>query len=358
MRSALRSLVSISCLALSATVASSALAQADVDRAAARQLGEDGQKALTALDFKTAEADFARADKLVHAPTLLLGLARALAGQGKLLEAQEAYKRIVREGVAPGSPPVFQKAVEDAYKEVGDVSPKIGAVTITVKTAGGEPQPASLQITWDGQPVNAATLGIRRPSNPGAHTLHATADGYKALDMKINVPVGGGADAPLTLALDPNAPPPSPATTSTPPAASTPASTTGTAPSTTPGPDQTSAGGGPGIWPWVALGVGGAGLVAGGVTGFMAMSKHSDLVSACGGKPCPPSKQSDVDSYNTLGLVSTVGFIVGGVGAAAGVALLVLQPNLVSAPAAPTTGSGLRVMPLVGLGTVGAVGTF
>jgi hypothetical protein len=356
MRSALRSIASVSCFALGATVASSALAQADVDRAAARQLGEDGQKALTALDFKTAEADFARADKLVHAPTLLLGLARALAGQGKLLEAQEAYKRIVREGVAPGSPAVFQKAVDDATKEVADVSPKIGAVTITVKTAGGEAQPSSLQITWDGAPVNAATLGIRRPSNPGSHSLHAEADGYKSVDLKINVPVGGAADAPLTLGKDPNAPAPATVPAATPatmPGASAP-------PSTAPAPDQaTATGGGPGIWPWVALGVGGAGLIAGGVTGFMAMSKHSDLVSACNNGPCPPSKQSDVDSYNTLGLVSTVGFIVGGVGAAAGVALLVLQPNLVSSsPPAPTTGSGVRVVPVVGLGTVGAVVTF
>ncbi|MGH7298628.1 MAG: hypothetical protein ACRELB_27050, partial [Polyangiaceae bacterium] len=84
--------------------------QADVDRATARQLGEAGEQALSAKDYKTAEDDFRRADSLVHAPTLMLGLARALAGEGKLVEAQEAYRRIVREGVAPGSPRVFRKA--------------------------------------------------------------------------------------------------------------------------------------------------------------------------------------------------------------------------------------------------------
>ena len=129
MRALPRVLSVATCLALGVTCASLAQAQSDVDRATARTLGQDGQKALDAKDFKTAEDDFRRADSLVHAPTLLLGLARALAAEGKFVDAQETYKRIVREGVAPGAPAVFQKAVEDAGKEVVDVSPHIGGVT-------------------------------------------------------------------------------------------------------------------------------------------------------------------------------------------------------------------------------------
>ena len=56
-----------------------------------------------------------------------------------------------------------------------------------------------------------------------------------------------------------------------------------------------------------------------------------------------------------MGLVSTVGFIVAGVGAAAGVTLLLLPGKSDSAP--PAAG-GVHVEPVIGLGTVGAVGTF
>src|ERR1035441_2491334 len=97
-------------LALVLATPAAALAQSDTDRATARQLGKDGEQALDAKDFKRAEDDFRRADGLIHAPTLVLGLARALAGEGKLVEAQEAYQRIIRDGVAPGAPDAFKRA--------------------------------------------------------------------------------------------------------------------------------------------------------------------------------------------------------------------------------------------------------
>src|SRR5277367_5346205 len=86
-------------LSLGVSAAPRALAQSDADRATARSLGQDGQSALENKDYATAEDRFRRADKMVHAPTLMLGLARSLSGEGKYVEAQEAYNRIVREGL-------------------------------------------------------------------------------------------------------------------------------------------------------------------------------------------------------------------------------------------------------------------
>src|SRR5258708_34860215 len=88
------------CCTLAASAAP-ALAQSDADRATARTLGQEGEQALESKDYKTAEDRFRRADNLVHAPTLMLGLARALAPQSKYADAQEAYNRIVRAGIAP-----------------------------------------------------------------------------------------------------------------------------------------------------------------------------------------------------------------------------------------------------------------
>jgi hypothetical protein len=339
------------CLLLGVTGASLAHAQSDVDRATARTLGQDGQKALDTRDYKTAEDDFRRADSLVHAPTLLLGLARALAAEGKFVEAQETYKRIVREGVAPGAPAVFQKAVDDAAKEVQDVSPHIGDVTITVKAAGGGPV-AGAQVTMDGAAVSAAALGVKRPADPGSHVVHASAPGFKAADVTVTVTAGGAVDAPLTLEVDPNAAVAGAAGAA--PAGAAPAAGATPAPA---GPGQASAsngGGGHGVWPWVAFGVGGAGLIVGGITGAIAVGDHSSLSSACTGGTCPPGQSSNLSSYHTMGLVSTVGFIVAGVGAAAGVTLLLLPGKSDSAPPA----AGLHVEPAIGLGSVGAIGTF
>jgi hypothetical protein len=142
-----------------------ARAQAFGDRATARQLGRDGEDALAAKDYKKAEDSFRRADRLVHAPTLLLGLARALVGEGKLLEAQEVYNAIVREGAPAGAPAAFTKAVVDAKAEVDAIGPKLGAVTIAVKTSDGASPDglANLKVTIDDAPVGLASLGVKRP---------------------------------------------------------------------------------------------------------------------------------------------------------------------------------------------------
>ncbi len=122
-------------LSIGFSIAPEAHAQSDSDRATARALGQDGQQALDNKDYVTAEDRFRRADKMVHAPTLMLGLARALAAEGKFVEAQESYNRIIREGLPPGAPDAFKHALDEAKKEVDTVAPKVAAVTITVKAA-------------------------------------------------------------------------------------------------------------------------------------------------------------------------------------------------------------------------------
>jgi hypothetical protein len=329
-------------------ITSTALAQSDADRATARQLGQDGEQALAAKDYKRAEDDFRRADSLIHAPTLLLGLARALAGESKYVEAQEAYQRIIREGVAPGAPDAFKKALDAAKTEVQDVGPKIGGVTITVKAAGGGDVP-NAKVTIDDAPVSAAALGVKRVANPGAHVVRASADGFKPATLNVTVPAGGAVDAALTLEKDLSAPA-APVTQPTPADTTSPSSAAPASPEAPPAAPS----GGHSILPWVAFGVGGVGLGLGAVTGILAMGKHSDLSKSCTGGNCGPAQQSDLDSYHTLGTLSTVGFIVAGVGAAAGVTLLLLQPKTSSDAAAAAPSASL----VVGPGSIGAVGRF
>jgi hypothetical protein len=331
-------------VSLGMSSAPQAHAQSDADRATARALGQEGQAALDKRDYPTAEDRFRRADKMFHAPTLLLGLARALAAEGKYVEAQEAYNRIIREGMPAGGGEAFKRAIDDANKEVEGVTPKVGAVTITVKSQAGA-DVADPQVVLDEHPINSASLGVRRAIDPGAHVLRVTATGYKPAEVKFTTLEAGSIDEPVILEQDLSAPPPTAAVPAT-----TPGATAAAVSSTDAGTAQPSSA--RKIAPFIAWGVGGAGLVLGAVTGVVAMSKHSTLKDECGGGTCSsPQAQDDLSSYHTMGTLSTVGFIVAGVGAAAGVVLFVTEPK-----STPTT--GLHVVPTLGLGSIGAHGTF
>jgi hypothetical protein len=354
-----------------------ARAQSDDDRATARALGQEGQQALDNKSWATAEDRFRRADKLVHAPTLEIGLARALAAQAKYVEAQEAYNKIIREGVPPGAPGAFKQALEDAKKEVDAVAPKLGGVVITVKASNGQ-DISDPKVMLDERSVNAASLGVKRAIDPGPHVLRITADGYKAAETKFTVLEGGSATENVTLEKDTSAvaaapaPAPGGATTAAPGGAmsptpgATPTGASATAGAEAPPPAKKS------ILPWVAFGVGGAGLLLGGITGIVALGDHSTLSDKCK-NGCPPDQKGTLDSYHTMGTLSTVGFIVAGLGAAAGVVLLVTQPKdsasgTESAPAPagapgpaappPAPAAGIKVYPVLGLGSAGVFGTF
>ena len=57
------------------------------------------------------------------------------------------------------------------------------------------------------------------------------------------------------------------------------------------------------------------------------MGKHSTLNDNCVDGNCPSSQQDTLDSYHTLGMVSTIGFIAGGVLAATGIVLVLVTPS-------------------------------
>ena len=338
-RRAVGSLSLSACLAIGAavplavmTTSSDAYAQApeasSQDIAQARQLGQQAQAAYDKGDFAESEKLWTAASKLyTQAPTLTLGLARTQAKLNKFVAAQESYNKIVREwGNNPNPPPAFKDAVEAAKNEVGAVSAHVASVTVTVDG------PTNPQVTIDGQPVPAAALGLKRPVDPGSHKVSATADGYKPADTTFSVADGGSAAATLKMEKDPNAvvaggPGPAPGGTAGPGSPSEPGADTGGKGSS----NKTLA--------LVAFGVGGAGLVVGAITGGIALGKSSSLNDACPDKKCPSTSQSDVDSYKTVGTISTIGFIVAGVGGVTGLVLLLTAPKdgAAAASSAPVT---------------------
>jgi hypothetical protein len=72
----------------------------------------------------------------------------------------------------------------------------------------------------------------------------------------------------------------------------------------------------------VSLSIGGAALIASGVTLALALSDKSDLDDGCPDRVCPPSLEDTRTRYQTLRVVSPIALGVGVVGVAVGVVLL------------------------------------
>lgn len=329
------------------------------DIAQARQLGQQAQAAFDAGNFAESEKLWAAARNLYPvAPTLSLGLARTQAKVGKVVAAQENYNKIIREwGSNPSPPPAFAAALEAAKAEVGAVSAKVANVVISVEGAQGP------NVTIDGQPVPLVALGLKRPVDPGTHTVRAEAAGYKTAETTFQVPEGGNAEAKLKLEKSAEAP----VVAAVPATGAQPAGTQpeGQKPADV-SVDTGKGGSSNKTLAVVALGVGGVGVVVGAVTGFLALGKHSDLEGKCPNGVCPSDQQGDVDSYKTLGTISTVGFIVGAVGIGAGVVLWLTAPKETAANKGPryatvpveTKRAAVKVTPYLGLGSAGVSGTF
>jgi len=165
---------------------------------------------------------------------------------------------------------------------------------------------------------------------------------------------GGSQEISVKLEKDPAAA----VATTPPPVATTPIVTTGpTTPPADTGPKKNN------TLAYVALGVGGAGLVVGGVTGFLALGKKGDL-KGCEGTKCPSSQQDTLDSAKSMATISTVGFTVGFVGVGLGVVLLLTgnsnsSARLGESKVAKREPLGhVHVEPWIGTQSAGVSGTF
>ena len=192
-----------------------------------------------------------------------------------------------------------------------------------------------------------ALIGAERPTDPGMHEVSASAQGYLPARASVRLAEGAHEQVTLKLVPDPNAAAAPPPTTAVPPSEPPPSST----PLLPPASASTSSGGGGKTAGYVLLSIGGAGLVVGAVTGFMAMSEASDLKDKCDDGEPGNCDQGDIDSAKTVAMVSNIGF---GVGAAAGLVGVILLATSGKSESAHREG----VRPYVGIGNAGVTGRF
>jgi hypothetical protein len=342
-----------------ATAAVPSAAQTDEERASARALGQQGVQAMAEKRWADAADLFQRADALVHAPPFVLYLARADVQLGKLVTAQETYRRLVREKLPPDAPTAFTAAQADGAKELQALEPRIPSITIQVSGA------PSAAVTMDGQSVPAALVGVPHPIDPGEHKFQATAAGMASQVATVVVKEGGSQTVSLelrstTVAGGPATPKP---IASVAPGASAVAPTEPTA--TEPPPGSQAPSSGLRIAAYGSFGLAAAGVVTGVVLALQSHQKASDSKALCPGGTCAASdaQQSDalhsqVDSLDsqatTFGQLSVTSFVVGGAAAATGVTLLLLQRH--EAPVQASRRAPVHAW--IGPGSAGLAGEF
>lgn len=304
-----------------ALLAPSSFAEIDEPRkAAARELAHQGTAALESGNHATAEELFRRAHELVPAPTLSLRRARALVQLGRLVEAAEVYRRTVQAPLGPEAPRVFGEAVRDAEAELAELEPTIPRLHIVLDAPASVASSAELRL--DGQVIPAARRGIAMPVDPGPHQITASTPGGAHARRVVDLEVGSVRSVRLTLLAPPGSWTPSAAQ---PAGAAPPLGERGAS-------QRTLA--------YVSFGAGAVGLGVGVTAGLLALQRHEAVEASCPGQVCVEGTAGadDLRSFRTLRTVSTIGYVVGALGAGGGLALLLSAPEPRSTALVPYLG--------------------
>jgi hypothetical protein len=251
-----------------------------------------------AQDGKCADAipHFLESLKLDARAITLINLADCEEKTSKLADAMVHWADARARAQAEGQKPIEEEATARATA----LDAKVPRLTITLaKTA-----PPDAVVERDGVALGAPSLGVALSVDPGAHTITVKARGH--LDAKQDITLKEGDKQTLEVDVGPAG------GAVTPP------------PTTPPSESETKSGGMSPLVP-IGFGLGVVGIAVGSITGVMALGKGSDADKDCPGGKCKDQAALDsVHSGQTLGTVSTIAFIAGGVGVGVGVVGLFL----------------------------------
>jgi len=296
------------------------------DNQQAESLFREGREAVDRGDYTTGCAKFAESLRLTQRPGPLLNLANCEEHQGRFVSALAHWT----DGIA--LLPANDERVVAARQRVEALSRRIPRITIVLASSA----PDGATVTLDGAPVSRAALGVPQPMDLGEHVVVAAAPGHT--DARSTLILGEGERREITVT--PGMPAVAPPPVLTPPPI--------VAPPPPPSSDGARTAG------FVIGGVGLVGVVVGAITGGMTIGKKSTVDKECDANRCTGLTARDAATAGkTLSTVSTVAFIAGGVGLAAGVVLV-----LTSGPRRAPTTAVLGAMPMPGGGGFSLGGSF
>ena len=280
------------------------------DKATAEDLYQQGMALLKQAKWAEAAAKLEESNRIDPAPGTTVNLADCYEHMGRLASAWTLF--VDAATVFSRRTPPDPRA-DKAKARAEALYPKLAR--LTVEAPEGVRGLPGLVVKRDGVEVGAAQLGTGIAVDPGTHVIEVSAPGKKPWTKDVKVE---GDAAKVTVTIGPLEDAPKGA------------NETGGAGA------GDGASGGTGEWPWqkkAALGVGAAGvagLVAGAVTGGLALTKAGDLSKECSaGDPhlCTVNGVALASDAKTMATVSTLGFAAGGVLAAAGIVLWIVAPS-------------------------------
>jgi hypothetical protein len=284
---------------------------------AAEAFYEQGLKDMLAGNFEAGCPSLSESYKLDPMPGALFTLAECFAKWGKLATAQSQYSdyldRVMRMTGAERNKQ--QGRIEVAEEQIKSLATRVPQLTIVTEAD----LPPGAVVTRNGERVLPAMLNRELPVDPGAQQLKVEAPGYVSAEYSRQLSEGQRQElriAPLVPTGANGAPPPS------------------------------GEGGGTGItrtWAYVAGGVGVAGLLVGAITGGITIGHKGTIDDNCIDVRCNADGIDAADAATTTGAISTVGFIVGGIGLAAGVTFWFLADDDSAADQAGAAPAGLRL---------------
>jgi hypothetical protein len=156
--------------------------------ATARALFHEGVTCADARDWTCAADRFGRARAVRPSPVILDNHGIALDHLGRLVEASEAYRGVLRD------PSASDELRTHATRAIALIAPRIGSVTVM---ATGPIDGVSFSM--DGQAFDTSLLGVAVPSDPGAHRLEARRAETVVASRSVELAVGGNARLDLAI---------------------------------------------------------------------------------------------------------------------------------------------------------------
>jgi hypothetical protein len=279
------------------------------------------------------------ADRLDPSASRKVRLAKVLIDLARLMEATEVLVDASEDRTTDRKE---RPSVEKAKKLLGEVTRRTPTLLVRVL----RPEPSAVKVEIDGKSFDPAAGP--QPLDPGYHQLGAQATGYQPLKKEISLAEGARETVDLSLKKP------------------------GEADGQDAEPVADSAeGGGFSRWPAiVSWGIGAVGLGFGVGYGVVAIQDTNQLREDynCQDNRCPAAATDDLAATKLEGNISTVGFVVAGVGLVTGTILWLVAgsddedpsaaPEADGSTPADAEATGLRLEPLVGIGTVGLRGAF
>ena len=287
----------------------SAAAVAQTNEATALKLFREGQDAMKAQLYAEACPKFADSNKLDPQLGTLLNLAACHEKAGKVATAWLEYNMLVDLATKAGD----TGRADYAQKHAAALEP-LPALQLRVAAELG-----LKEVKIDEQAIGIAALGNTIPLDPGPHTLALSTD-TQHWTQSIVVPTSGIATVEIAL--------PAQAIETAPPVTET----TKRSPLRPVG--------------IVLAGIGVAGVAVGGIFGAIAIGDKSTVNQHCMSPPlCDADGLKAADAAHTNALVSTIGFIAGGVLLATGVTLFILgKPKVTTSARIVPTATGAMLV--------------